>query len=151
MSQNGPFQPAKGSLLNDKSYPFAMLFDRFYKLADSQSFTQSYSLVLGFELFLLSITACLVWHPSIFPLLVGLESLLKLYQQLRCKAVGIEDVTVVDVEITYTAAYLVLGDFKAELLLFREGELLEDDDVAVGLDEVVGMVDHIDGRELDGL
>lgn len=80
MSQNGPFQPAKGSLLNDKSYPFAMLFDRFYKLTDSQSFTQSYSLVLDFELFLLSITACLIWHPSIFPLLVGLERLLQVYK-----------------------------------------------------------------------
>lgn len=57
MTRNGPFQPAKGSLLNDKSYPFAMLFDRFYKLIDTQSFTRSYSLVLDFELFLLSITS----------------------------------------------------------------------------------------------
>ena len=112
MSRNGPFQPAKGSLLNDKSYPFAMLFDSFYKLTDSQSFTRSYFLVLDFELFLLSITVCLVRHPGIFPLLVGLESLLKVYQQLRCKAVGIEDVTVVDVEIADTAADLVLGDFQ---------------------------------------
>ena len=151
MSRNGPFQPAKGSLLNDKSYPFAMLFDIFYKLTDSQSFTRSYFLVLDFELFLLSITVCLVRHPGIFPLLVGLESLLKVYQQLRCKAVGIEDVTVVDVEIADAAAYLVLGDFKTQLLLFGEGELLEDDDIAVGFGEVVGMVDHVHRGELDGL
>ena len=37
MSQNGPFQPAKGSHLNDKSYSFAMLFDKFYKLAAPQN------------------------------------------------------------------------------------------------------------------
>ena len=151
MSQNGPFQPAKGSLLNDKSYPFAMLFDRFYKLADLQSFTRSYSLVLDFELFLLFITTCLVWHPSIFPLLVGLERLLQVYQQLRSETVGIENVTVVDVEIADTAAYLVLCDFKAELLLFGEGEFLENNDIAVGLGEVVGMVDHVHRGELDGL
>ena len=151
MSQNGPFQPAKGSLLNDKSYPFAMLFDRLYKLADPQSFTRSYFLVLGFELFLLSITACLIRHPSIFPLLIGLENLLQVYQQLRREAVGIEDVTVVDVEIADTAAYLILGDFKTQLLLFGEGKLLEDNDIAVGLGEVVGMIDHIHRCELNGL
>ena len=76
---------------------------------------------------------------------------MQVYQQFRRKTVGIEDVTVVDVEIADTAAYLVLGDFLSELLLFREGELLEDDDVAVGLGEVVGMIDHMDGREFNGL
>ena len=51
---------------------------------------------------------------------------MQVYQQLRREAVGIEDVTIVDVEIADTAAYLVLSDFKAELLFFGEGELLED-------------------------
>ena len=76
---------------------------------------------------------------------------MQVYQQLRRKAVGIENVTVVDVEIADTAAYLVLGDFKAELLFIGEGELLEDYDIAVGLGEVVGMVDHVHRGELDGL
>ena len=84
MSRNGPFQPAKVSLLNDKSYPFAILFDRFYKLADLQSFTRSYSLVFGFELFLLSITACLVWHLSIFPLLVPFAAFFIAYLDKGC-------------------------------------------------------------------
>ena len=80
-----------------------------------------------------------------------LNLLLQVYQQFWREAVGIKDVTVVDVEIADTAAYLVLGDFKAELLFFGEGELLEDDDIAVGLGEVVGMVDHVHRGELDGL
>ena len=76
---------------------------------------------------------------------------MQVHQQIRREGVGIGDVTVVDVEVADTAADLVLGDFKAQLLLFGERELLQYDDIAVGLREVVGMVDHVDGRELDGL
>ena len=76
---------------------------------------------------------------------------MQVHKQIRREGVGIKDVTVVDVEVADTAAYLVLGDFKTQLLLFGEGELLEDDDIAVGLGEVVGMVDHVHRGELDGL
>ena len=76
---------------------------------------------------------------------------MQVHQQIRREGVGIEDVTVVDVEVADTAADLVLSDFKSQLLLFRERELLQHDDIAVRLREVVGMVDHVDGCQFDGL
>ena len=76
---------------------------------------------------------------------------MQVHQQIWRERVGIEDVTVVNVEIADTTADLVLSDFKAQLLLFRERELLQYDDIAVGLREVVGMVDHVDGCQFDGL
>ena len=76
---------------------------------------------------------------------------MQVHKQIRREGVGIEDVSVVDVEVADTAADLILGDFKTKFLLFGEGEFLQHDDIAVGLREVVGMVDHIDGRKLDGL
>ena len=53
--------------------------------------------------------------------------------------------------LAHAPADLVLCDFQAQLLLFGERELFEDDDIAIGLDEVIGMVDHVHRCYLDGL
>jgi len=152
--QNGPYWLVKRPLLSTERGRFATLFGMYCKPTDFQLLTRLHLLISMSELSLLSCYTFIYRYSNILPFRGGLERLLPLvqvYQQLRREAVGIENVMVVDVEIADTAAYLVLGDFKAELLFFGEGELLEDDDVAVGLGKVVSMVDHVHRGELDGL
>ena len=76
---------------------------------------------------------------------------MKVHQQLRRETVGIEDVTIVDIQIAYTTTDLVLCNFQAKFLLLGERELLQNKNVTVVLRELGRMVDHIDGSQLDSL
>ena len=57
----------------------------------------------------------------------------KFFEDIRVKAVGIENVLILDCKRDDAAAYLVLRNFEAKHLLVRESQLGNDQHIAVVL------------------
>ena len=76
---------------------------------------------------------------------------MQIHQQLWREAIGIEDVTVVDIKVANTATDLIFRNFQTEFLFLREGEFFQNKDIAVILRELSRMIDHVDRSQLNSL